>query len=53
MVNKFGELYPPFADQEDMIVTTWEVLVATGAILFLPGHGKPIKKSILRSAIHK
>ena len=47
MVNKFGKIYPPFANDERRLIVTWKRLIDTKAVLFLPAHGKPITKKDL------
>jgi glyoxylase-like metal-dependent hydrolase (beta-lactamase superfamily II) len=42
-----GRVYPPFADDKKQLIHAWEKYLNTNANIFLPGHGKPIKKSLL------
>lgn len=42
MFNIFGNtVYPPFADDEEKLLKSWERLIQTGCEEFYPGHGKP------------
>lgn len=43
-----GRVYPPFADAEHLIKTSWQKLLQTGCHTFLPGHGKAIKREFLQ-----
>lgn len=40
-------IFPPFADNIDELYKSWELLLSTKCKLFLPGHGKPIKRDQL------
>jgi hydroxyacylglutathione hydrolase len=42
-----GRVYPPFADDKKRLIHAWEKYLNTNANIFLPGHGKPIKRSLL------
>jgi len=37
-------IFPPFADDVKNLYKSWELLLSTKCNLFLPGHGKPIKR---------
>ncbi|HSH50603.1 MAG TPA: MBL fold metallo-hydrolase [Bacteroidales bacterium] len=37
-------IFPPFADNIDELHKSWELLLSTKCKLFLPGHGKPVKR---------
>lgn len=39
-----NKIFPPFADNVVELYKSWELLLKTKCKLFLPGHGKPIKK---------
>jgi glyoxylase-like metal-dependent hydrolase (beta-lactamase superfamily II) len=39
--------YPPFADDPQLLIKTWEKLLDTRCELFLPSHGKAIQRKIL------
>lgn len=43
-----NSVYPPFADDPQEIVQSWEKLLNTGCSLFLPGHGKEISRNVLK-----
>ena len=42
-----GSPFPPFADDVDELLRSWEKLLGTGCHIFLPGHGKPISREQL------
>lgn len=44
MVNNFGMLYPPFADDEKALIDSWKLLLNTQCDLFCPAHGKPVSR---------
>ena len=40
MIGKFpGSIFPPFADNVPVLVSSWGKLLRTGSLLFLPSHG--------------
>ncbi|MDY6800893.1 MAG: MBL fold metallo-hydrolase [Bacteroidota bacterium] len=41
------KIFPPFADNIDELYKSWDLLLSTKCKLFLPGHGKPIKRDQL------
>jgi hydroxyacylglutathione hydrolase len=50
----FGNsVYPPFADDPDTMVKSWNKLINTNCNLFLPGHGKEISRKLLKSQYEK
>lgn len=53
MVNAFGKLFPPFADDENVVLSSWKALLSTQCELFCPAHGKPISREKLLSAYEK
>jgi glyoxylase-like metal-dependent hydrolase (beta-lactamase superfamily II) len=42
-----GSPFPPFADDVDELMRSWQKLLGTGCHTFLPGHGKPIRREQL------
>jgi glyoxylase-like metal-dependent hydrolase (beta-lactamase superfamily II) len=44
-------LFPPFADDQEELVRSWEKLLDTGCDTFYPGHGKPFKIDRLRQSL--
>ena len=46
-------LFPPFADNEKMVIQSWKKLLDTNCHLFLPGHGTPIHRDVLEKSYHK
>lgn len=53
VVNAFGNLYPPFADDESALSTSWKALLDTRCNVFLPAHGRPIHRKKLISSYKK
>jgi hydroxyacylglutathione hydrolase len=53
MVNAFGNLYPPFADDESALKASWKALLDTQCNVFLPAHGRPLIRKKLISAYKK
>jgi len=47
------KIFPPFADNIDELYKSWELLLSTKCKLFLPGHGKPIKRDQLEQRFLK
>ncbi len=45
--------FPPFADDVDNLLESWELLIDTGCQRFLPGHGRPIGIDELRASYEK
>jgi hydroxyacylglutathione hydrolase len=46
-----GKVYPPFADDPQTLLSSWEVLLAAGCQTFLPGHGRPISRDSLKACL--
>lgn len=42
-----GNLYPPFADDPDLLPASWRRLLDSGCHTFLPGHGGARKRAML------
>ncbi|HEX3013247.1 MAG TPA: MBL fold metallo-hydrolase [Methanobacterium sp.] len=54
MFGVFGNsVYPPFADDPETMVKSWNKLLKTNSNLFLPGHGKEISRKLLKSQYEK
>ena len=48
MFGAFGNsVYPPFADNPDIMIDSWGNLLGTGCSSFLPGHGNAISRELL------
>ncbi len=45
--------YPPFADNTEIMIESWEKLIETQCKLFLPGHGKSISLQLLQNEYKK
>jgi len=48
-----GSPFPPFADDVDELLRSWQKLLGTGCHIFLPGHGKPISRELLSAEYYK
>lgn len=46
-------VFPPFADDKDKLLKSWEKLLKTSCNIFLPGHGKAIKREFLEKELKK
>ncbi|MDK2939958.1 MAG: hydroxyacylglutathione hydrolase [Methanolobus sp.] len=46
-------VYPPFANDENELIKSWEKLLATGCSVFYPGHGKPFSRDKFRKSFEK
>ena len=54
MFGVFGNsIYPPFADDPETMVKSWNKLMDTTCDLFLPGHGKEISRKLLENQYEK
>lgn len=42
-------IFPPFADNVNEMINSWGRLLETRCLTFLPGHGKEIKRELLRT----
>jgi glyoxylase-like metal-dependent hydrolase (beta-lactamase superfamily II) len=50
----FGNsIFPPFADDAEIMIENWKKLLETGCKLFLPGHGKLISRELLEKQYAK
>ena len=45
--------YPPFAEDPETMIESWEKLLKTNCRLFLPGHGKAISRELLEKQYKK
>lgn len=48
-----GNIFPPFADQPEGVVLSWQKLVATGCKTFLPAHGGEVSVEKVKNEILK
>lgn len=44
-------IFPPFGDNVEQMLQSWQKLNETGCVLFLPGHGSPISQRRLKDNI--
>jgi glyoxylase-like metal-dependent hydrolase (beta-lactamase superfamily II) len=50
----FGNsIFPPFADDTEIMIKSWKKLLETNCKLFLPGHGKGISRELLEKQYSK
>ena len=47
MVNKNGNIFPPFADFPELLPEAWKNLLDTNCRIFLPSHGNEINRNLL------
>ncbi len=45
--------YPPFAEEEQKLLDTWQKLSTLGVKAYLPGHGRPIDADRFQKHVHK
>jgi glyoxylase-like metal-dependent hydrolase (beta-lactamase superfamily II) len=48
-----NSIFPPFADKTDKMIKSWNRLLITDCIIFLPGHGNEIKRELLKKQYDK
>ena len=48
-----GAPFPPFADDVELLLSSWQRLIDTGCTTFLPGHGKPVSREELIAGYEK
>jgi glyoxylase-like metal-dependent hydrolase (beta-lactamase superfamily II) len=48
-----NSVFPPFADNPDELIRSWNILLNTGCDMFLPGHGGIIMRGILQKDYDK
>lgn len=54
MFGVFGNsIYPPFADNPEIMIKGWNKLIDTNCKSFLPGHGKEISRKLLKNQYEK
>ncbi|HEY3390533.1 MAG TPA: MBL fold metallo-hydrolase [Prolixibacteraceae bacterium] len=54
MIGVFSKsIFPPFADDINKMIISWGKLLETTCQVFLPGHGKEIKRELLQSEFDK
>lgn len=46
-------VYPPFADDTEMMIESWDKLLKTGCSRFLPGHGSEISRKLLEKKLKR
>jgi glyoxylase-like metal-dependent hydrolase (beta-lactamase superfamily II) len=42
-----NSIFPPYSDDAVKMIESWGKLINSGCSIFLPGHGKEIKRSLL------
>jgi hydroxyacylglutathione hydrolase len=54
MIGVFNKsIFPPFADDTEAMIKSWGKLLETNCIIFLPGHGREIKRDRLQRGYEK
>lgn len=48
-----SSVFPPFADNLELLYESWKRLLDSKASIFLPGHGKPFKREKLAISLEK
>jgi len=48
-----NSIYPPFADDTETMIKSWKKLLETPCKLFLPGHGREIRRKLLEKEYEK
>lgn len=48
-----NSVFPPFADRIETMIGSWGKLLNTDCELFLPGHGREIRRSLLQIEFDK
>lgn len=48
-----NSVFPPYANEPQQLSMQWEKLYDTGCSVFLPGHGRPIPKKLLKKCLLK
>ena len=48
-----NSVFPPFADNPNELIKSWNILLNTGCDIFLPGHGSNIMRGILKKDYDK
>jgi glyoxylase-like metal-dependent hydrolase (beta-lactamase superfamily II) len=48
-----NSVFPPYADDSNTLMKSWQLLLNSNCQLFLPGHGREIKRMLIEKAINK
>ena len=48
-----NSIFPPYADDPDKMIESWNKLLNTDCNIFLPGHGREIHRSLLQKEYEK
>jgi glyoxylase-like metal-dependent hydrolase (beta-lactamase superfamily II) len=48
-----GKPFPPFADDVEILFSSWKKIIDTGCRAFLPGHGRPVSREEIISEYNK
>lgn len=48
-----NSIFPPFADDIQGLLKSWKKLLETNCSVFLPGHGREIKRELVEKEIKK
>jgi glyoxylase-like metal-dependent hydrolase (beta-lactamase superfamily II) len=48
-----SSVFPPFADNTELLYESWKILLDSNAKIFLPGHGRPFIREKLATSLEK
>jgi len=48
-----NSIFPPYSDDILKMIESWKKLLATDCKIFLPGHGKEVKRNLLQKELEK
>jgi glyoxylase-like metal-dependent hydrolase (beta-lactamase superfamily II) len=48
-----GSVFPPFAENVHQLLNSWDRLLDTGCRLYLPAHGRPVPRELLKKCYLK
>jgi glyoxylase-like metal-dependent hydrolase (beta-lactamase superfamily II) len=48
-----GSIFPPFAENEDELIKSWGRLLATNCSVFIPAHGTPDSRNLVKREFEK
>jgi glyoxylase-like metal-dependent hydrolase (beta-lactamase superfamily II) len=48
-----GSVFPPFAEDEPLLVESWKRLLDTGCRIYLPAHGRSVSRELLENCYLK
>ncbi|MGE5424588.1 MAG: hypothetical protein ACM3N9_04445 [Syntrophothermus sp.] len=48
-----GSVFPPYAEDEELMIKSWKILLSTNCKLFMPSHGTSITRSLLEKSFKR